>query len=224
MRTAHTQVSSEAEPGISGAPAAVEDALQVLAADGLVAFPTETVWGLAALAASVPAVARLRAFKGREAGKPLSILIAQVEHLPDLCAELSAPARRLAEAHWPGPLTLIVHSTTRLAPGVAGEGGALGLRCSPHPVAALLAHAARARGLGPVTATSLNRSGDPPARGRAEALSLLAEHPHALVLAGEAGGQPPSTVVRAVGSSLEILREGAVPPDRILDALREPIG
>ncbi len=218
------QVSGAVSSGACASSTAVEGALRLLAADGLVAFPTETVWGLAARAASVAAVERLRAFKGRDDDKPLSILVADVEHLSELCAELSAAGRRLAAEHWPGPLTLIVRCRVQLAPGVAGEGDALGLRCSSHPVAIRLAQAARARGLGPVTATSLNRSGEPPARSRAEALSLLADQPQALVLAGEAEGQAPSTVVRAIGSSLEIVRAGAVPADRILAPEREPTG
>ncbi len=188
-------------------------ALDVLAAEGLVAFPTETVWGLAARAKSHTAIDRLRAFKGREADKALSILVDSPERGVQVAAEWGEPARRLAEAFWPGPLTLIVKCGQRFAPGVVAADGSIGLRCSPHPVAASLAESVFERGLGPLTATSLNRVGDPPARNRAEAGSVCrGEIP---MVDGEAGGEPASTVVDATSSRLRVVREGAIPTDAL---------
>jgi L-threonylcarbamoyladenylate synthase len=183
-------------------------ALDVLAADGLVAFPTETVWGLAARAKSLIAIERLRAFKGREADKALSILLDSPERAADVSAEWGEPARKLAEAFWPGPLTLVVKCGLRFAPGVVAADGSIGLRCSPHPVAAALAEGALARGLGPVTATSLNRGGDPPARNRAEAGRVCRDE--IPMVDGEAGGEAASTVVDATSARLRVLREGAI--------------
>ncbi len=192
-------------------------ALDVLAADGLVAFPTETVWGLAALAESPIAVDRLRAFKGRDADKPLAVLVDRPERLPEIGVVLGAGAARLAAAFWPGPLTIVSRSVPRsgssarpLAPGVAGADGSIGIRCSPHPVAGALAAGALDRGLGPVTATSLNRSGEEPARTTDEALRVAARDPEIFVLQGEAGGAEPSTVVDATSDTLSVLREGAI--------------
>ncbi|MEN8160946.1 MAG: Sua5/YciO/YrdC/YwlC family protein, partial [Myxococcota bacterium] len=96
----------------------------------------------------------------------------------------------------------------KLAAGVAGASGAVGLRCSPHPVAAGLARLARRRGVGPLTATSLNRSGEPDCRTRADAERIAgAEIP--LVDGSDAGGEPPSSVVDATGEAV-VLREGAL--------------
>jgi L-threonylcarbamoyladenylate synthase len=192
----------------------LEAAVARLAAGGLVAYPTETVWGLGARAESAPAVERLRAWKGREAERPIALLVPDLRAAAAVGAELSPPARRLAAAYWPGPLTLVLRCRARLAPGIAGPGGAVGFRCSPHPAAGALARAAFARGLGPLTATSLNRSGEPPARTRGEAAALCAAGGDAPeLLAGpwpDAGGAPPSSVVDLSGDAPAVLREGAI--------------
>ena len=201
-----------------GGPFGIEAALDVLAQDGLVAFPTETVWGLACRAQSPVAVSRLRGFKGRDAGKPVSVLIDSPRRLEALGAEPSRAALRLVEAFWPGPLTLVVRCRQPLAPGVAGADGRVGVRCSPHPVAQALAAGAFARGLGPVTATSLNRSGEDPARERTAALRVAGADPGrpVAVTGGEAGGGAPSTVVDASGEWVAVVREGAIPAADVL--------
>ena len=200
-----------------------EAALARVAGGGLVAFPTETSWGLGADARSEAALRRLRAWKGRDAAQPISVLVSGTDDLARLGARLTPAAARLARAFWPGPLTLVVRCEAELAEGVAGPGGALGLRCSPHPVAAALAALAAARGVGPLTATSLNRSGEPDCRTRAEAAKCAAgEIP---LLDGEdAGGGPPSSVVDATGAEPVVLREGAVPRAAIAAALAEAGG
>jgi L-threonylcarbamoyladenylate synthase len=194
-----------------------EAALDRVAAGGLVGFPTETSWGLGADARSDAALARLRSVKGRDAEKPISLLVSGVEDLARLGAELTPAARRLLAAFWPGPLTLVVRCEARLAQGVAGPGGAVGLRCSPHPVAAALAALAHRRGVGPLTATSLNRSGEPACATRAEAEAFAAEL--VLVAGADAGAAPASSVVDASGDEPVVLREGAVPRAAIEAAL-----
>jgi L-threonylcarbamoyladenylate synthase len=200
------------------APLAVEAALEHVAEGGLVAFPTETSWGLGADASSETALARLRAWKGRDAAKPISILVAGRADLARLGARLSPAATRLARAFWPGPLTLVVRCEAKLADGVAGPGGAVGLRCSPHPVAAALASLAAARGVGPLTATSLNRAAAPACRTRAEAADCAGAEIR-LVAGEDAGGGPPSSVVDATGAEPVVLREGAVSRAAIAAAL-----
>ena len=217
----------------TGAGGWLEAALEWLSKDELVAFPTETVWGLAARAESPLAVERMRSWKGRAQHRPVSILVAGPESLEGLGAELGAAGRRLVRDFWPGPLTLVVRCQTELAPGVAGAAGALGIRCSSHPVAAELARAAERRGLGPLTASSFNRSGAEPARSRATARQLCSavEGTTVLMLPGEAGGLAPSTVVDvtvdvtvdvkedarldATREELRVLREGAIPASEL---------
>jgi L-threonylcarbamoyladenylate synthase len=196
-----------------------EDAIEHLARGGLVAFPTETSWGLGADARSDLAIARLHAWKGRDPAKPISVLVSGVDELAALGADASASARRLAAAFWPGPLTLVLRASAKLAGGVAGPGGAVGLRCSPHPAAAALARLARVRGIGPLTATSLNRSGEPDCTTRADAERLVGDT-MPLMEGPDAGGEPPSTVVDATGVEPRVLREGAIPCRAIVGVWR----
>jgi L-threonylcarbamoyladenylate synthase len=191
-----------------------EAALRRLAAGGLVAFPTETLWALGADATSEASVTLLRDWKGRDAAQPVSVFVEGVAALEALGAELPTAARRLAERLWPGPLTLVLRCPGRFASGVARADGAVGFRCSPHPVAAELVRRSARAGLGPLTATSLNRSGAAPARSRAEAAALCGaegQEPWLLFAAGpDAGGGAPSSVVDLTGPRPALLREGAV--------------
>jgi L-threonylcarbamoyladenylate synthase len=184
---------------------AIADAAQRIRRGGLVAYPTETVWGLAADARSERAVAALRAWKGRDAEKPMSVLVSDYGALAALGAEATPLAARLAAKFWPGPLTLVVRCAGAFAPGIASPDGAVGFRCSPHPVARALAE-----GAGVITATSFNRSGEAACRARAEA-ERCADAEVALVLGEDAQGAAPSSVVDATGVRLRVLREGAIP-------------
>jgi L-threonylcarbamoyladenylate synthase len=200
------------------APLSCEAALARVAAGELVGFPTETSWGLGADARSEAALAALRRWKGRDAEKPISLLVSGEADLARLGAKLSPAARRLARAFWPGPLTLVVRCEAPLARGIAGPKGAVGLRCSSHPVAAALAALAAQRGVGPLTATSLNRSGEPACETRAQA-NACARSELPLVEGDDAGGAPASSVVDATGDEPVVLRRGAISEAEIAAAL-----
>ena len=124
------------------------------------------------------------------------------------------------EAFWPGPLTLVLACRGRFARGIAREDGAVGVRCSSHPAALELARRFRKVGVGPLTATSLNRSGQPPACSRTEA-ELLADSAcgdaqlRVLDTSIESGGGAPSTVVDLAGKCPEVLRLGALDLDPV---------
>lgn len=198
----------------------VATAVEHLAADGLVAFPTETVWGLAARARSPIAMAALRGWKGRDVDQPISVLVADWRALPATGFDLSPPARRLMEVFWPGALTLVIPARTELAPGVARDDGAVGLRCSAHPMAAALAQASELAGLGPLTATSLNRSGEPEARDEAAARLLCNGMGGPLVIetgGDDAYGEPPTTVLDLGCDPPRILRDGAIDAAALLE-------
>lgn len=190
---------------------AIDEAVAWIRSGGLVAYPTETLWGLGADATSAAALERLRRWKGRRADAPLSILVDGPEALAGLGIELGDAGRRLAEVFWPGPLTLVLPAAGGFAPGVARADGAVGVRCSSHPRAAALARRLRREAAGPVTATSLNASGEPPARDRREAERCGRRGPDApRLLDGEAGGAPASSVVDLCGAEPRLLRSGAV--------------
>jgi len=196
----------------------IGEALRCLESDGLVGFPTETVWGLAARATSATALNRLRRWKGRPDQQPISILVPGPSVLADLGFETGPVARELMRRFWPGPLTLVMHcgAASRFGPGIVSGDGAVGLRCSPHPVAAQLSEEAYARGLGPITATSLNRSGLEPARTYRDAVAQSeVENPERVQIldpgACDAFGETPSTVLDLSGSKPRVIRSGAIP-------------
>lgn len=205
-----------------------EAAVARIRAAGLVAYPTETVYGLGADATSAEAVARLRAWKGRDDGRPISILVDAPEALDRMGLGTSPPVRRLVARFWPGPLTLVLPAAPgRFAPGIARPDGAVGVRCSPDPTAAGLARTVAAAGIGPLTATSLNRSGEPPVRDARAAAALCAQHPGPLLVApatgpvscGATSDRAPSTVVDCSDGACAVLREGAVTAAAIARAL-----
>jgi L-threonylcarbamoyladenylate synthase len=199
----------------------IADAADRIARGGLVAYPTETVWGLAADARSDAAVDRLRAFKGRGPA-PISILVADAAALEALGFRPGAAARQLAATFWPGPLTLVLPCLEPFASGIARDDGAVGVRCSSHPLARALAEQCARAGVGPLTATSCNATGEAAARTREEAhrvcdaaaVGLLAGSP-------DAGGEPESTVVDLCGARPRVLRWGGVPKSVLAPLLEE---
>ncbi len=195
---------------------ALERAVARLTQGDLVAYPTETVWGLGADARSALAIDRLRHFKGRPADKALPVLVTGLVALEKLGVSVCPLARELAEAFWPGPLTLVLPSHARLAPGVARADGGLGVRCSAHPVASELTARLERTGRGPLTATSLNRSSEPPAVSRVEAAKLCGSgigEPLLLEAGPDAGGESPSTVLDLTGPHPALVRRGPLAAD-----------
>lgn len=188
---------------------------------GLVAYPTETVWGLGADASRDAAVAALRDLKGRAEDAPISVLVDGADSLLAQGFEVGDAARRLADRFWPGPLTLVMPCARRLAPGIARADGAVGVRCSSHPTAATLARRLIEARVGPLTATSLNRSGAAPARTRVEALAVCGLEGPQLVEGEDAGAEAPSTVVDVCGARPEVLRWGALDEARLAPILEE---
>jgi tRNA threonylcarbamoyl adenosine modification protein (Sua5/YciO/YrdC/YwlC family) len=201
----------------------LEEAVAWIGGGGVLAFPTETVWGLAVDARSEAAVGALRDFKGRGGDAPISVLVTGVAALAPLGFEVAPAAQRLARDFWPGPLTLVLDCRGAFAAGVGRDDGAIGVRCSSHPLAARLAGALEKRALGPITATSCNRSGDPAARTRAEAQRVCGEDERLRVLADapDATGEVPSTVVDLTGKAPRVLRWGALSETVLAPVLAE---
>lgn len=210
-------MNNDASNSTAARPENLDDALDHLERDGLVAFPTETVWGLAARAQSVAAVANLMSFKGRAADQPVSVLIDDSERLMKLGVPESPVLRALTTAFWPGPLTIVAAAPIPdpFAPGICGPDGGVGFRCSDHPLAALLVGEAFRRGLGPLTATSFNRSGETAVENFSAAVLLASENDAPVVItlvsgALDASRLPPSTVLDIRGKTPKVLRDGAV--------------
>ena len=140
-------------------PQAIEQAADRLAAGELVAFATETVYGLGARADDDAAVAKIFAAKGRPIDHPLIVHVCDAAQAQTFAAAWPPLAARLAAAFWPGPLTLIVPRASGVAGAAAGAQDTIGLRCPAHPLAQALLHAAARRGVRGVAAPSANRFG-----------------------------------------------------------------
>jgi len=137
----------------------IEQAAAALAAGELVAFPTETVYGLGARADDDAAVAKIFAAKGRPADHPLIVHVADADAARSFASHVPPVAVRLVAAFWPGPLTIIVPRAAGVGSAAAGGQASIGLRCPSHPVARALLRAARQAGVAGIAAPSANRFG-----------------------------------------------------------------
>lgn len=171
----------------------------------VVAFPTETFYGLAVDALNEAALAKLRVLKGRAAEKTFSLLVSGRVMLASLCGEISPLAERLMEQHWPGPLTLALPARPGLPVSIVAD-GCVAARVSPHPLAhALVVAAGR-----PITATSANPAGATPPRTASEVTAYFGPSTCLILDGGVTPGGQPSTLARVRGERVEILRQGAV--------------
>jgi L-threonylcarbamoyladenylate synthase len=196
---------------LTSSPAAFEEAARIIGSAGLVAFPTETYYGLAADPFSDKALARLFALKGRPSAKPVLTLIDSMAQLPRLTQDVPALFQPLMKEFWPGPLTLIFKARPDLSSFLTGGSSTIGIRISSHPLAQ---HLASCTG-GVVTATSANHSGRPPAVSAGEVAAQF-EHGLDLILdGGKTAGGKPSTVLALEAGRPVWLREGMVAADDI---------
>ena len=163
------------------AAAVLDEAVAVLRRGGVVAYLTDTVYGLAVDALRPEAIARLYAVKGRPESKPLPVIIGALEQLTLVAATVPATAARLIEVFWPGPLTLLLPPHGRIPPALLGESDRIGVRW---PASTLSQQLAIGLG-GAITASSANPSGAPAALTAAEVMTQLAP---AVDLVLDAGG------------------------------------
>jgi L-threonylcarbamoyladenylate synthase len=185
-------------------PEEIMFAAEALRRGEVVAYPTETFYGLGVNALDELALVRLRQLKGRDAGKAISVLVSGPEMLDRLCRVVPPLARRLMAAYWPGPLTLVLPARKDLPRPLVSE-GCVAVRESPHPTALALVAAFGS----PVTATSANPAGEPPAT-TPEVVEEMFEGRCRVIHGGTTLGGFASTVARVRGGRLEILRQGAL--------------
>jgi L-threonylcarbamoyladenylate synthase len=187
----------------------------LLRGGGVVAYPTETFYGLGALARDAAALDRLARAKGRPEGKPFPLVAADLAMVLGV-ARMDAVARRLAERFWPGPLTLVLPALPGLPAPITGGTETVGIRVPGSEVARELSRAAG----GPIVSTSANVSGGAPPSSAEELDAGLVTRIDAVLDAGPTPGGLPSTVVAVDGERLSLLREGAIPFERIERAAR----
>jgi L-threonylcarbamoyladenylate synthase len=199
-------------------PNRVARAAALLRAGGLVAFPTETVYGLGALALNAAAVRRIFAAKGRPANNPIIVHIADAKDAVHAAACWPEAAARLAERFWPGPLTLVVPRGPAVPDVTTAGGPTVALRVPAHPVALALLRATGA----PIAAPSANRSGELSPTRAEHVLRGLAERIDLVLDAGPTSGGVESTVLDVTASPPRLLRPGLIGPAQ-LEAVIGPI-
>ena len=183
----------------------LDAAVHALSRGEVIVLPTDTVYGVGADAFQPDAVARLLAAKGRGKHMPPPVLIPSVATVDGLGRDVSAPARALMDAFWPGPLTVIVWAQLSLAWDLGDTHGTVALRVPDHPAAlALLTRT------GPLAVTSANRTGEPAATSVEAAQAQLG---NAVSLYLDGGDSPlgvASTIIDATGAGLSLVREGGI--------------
>lgn len=181
-------------------------ACAILRNGGVVAFPTETYYGLAVDPFNREALARLFALKGRSAAKPVLLIIENPSQLSTLVTEIPAPFAPLMEKFWPGPLTLVFPGLASLPGMLTGGLGTIGVRISSHPVARRLV---RAFG-GPITATSANLSGHPAASSSDGVREQLGAGVDMILDGGETPGGLGSTIIGCRDGGIRLFRKGVI--------------
>ena len=197
----------------------VQAAVQALRNGELVAFPTETVYGLGADASSAPAVARIYALKGRPSSHPVIVHLAEASQLRAWALEPSQQAQRLAAAFWPGPLTLVLRRAPRVLDAVTGGQDTVALRVPAHPLAQALL---RAFG-GGIAAPSANRFGRVSATTAQHVREEFGPGVSIIVDGGECAVGIESTIVDVSGVQPALLRPGGISLNALEDALGEPV-
>jgi L-threonylcarbamoyladenylate synthase len=196
-------------------PAAIAAAVDVLRRDGIVAYPTDTLYGLAVDPRRDAAVKRLFDVKARDRGSAVALIAGDVSQAQQ-AGSFSGNELALARSFWPGPLTIVVPAAAALSSGVSGDLRTVGVRVPAHAVARALADVFGWC----ITATSANLSGRPAAMTADEAAAAFGDCIDALVDAGPAPGGPPSTIVEFSEGRPVLRRSGAIAWDRVLESLQ----
>ena len=219
---------TEAKPVPFWAPAEIQGSLRRIIGHlenaGVFAYPTETVYGFGG-AADQAGVDALIGMKGRPPGKPFLLLISGSEMLAKLGLHLPTYAAHLAARHWPGPLTLVLPGGERRVPErLRGPEGGIAVRWTPHPG---LTRLLRAYGQ-PITSTSANRPGVPPAMSAGEIVEAWQDEVARGRLMGLDGGRlhpsSPSTVVDCTGRRPRVIRPGAISADILRESVPDLVG
>ncbi len=198
---------SDKTPLIIPADSGLQEAVLILKAGGIIAYPTETFYGLAADPGNQEAVKRLIKLKHRPEGKAIPLIIAELSCLKTLISgEVPYYGEKLIKSFWPGPLTLIFHASARVPQLITGKSRGIGIRISDYPLCNQLLKAAGF----PLTSTSANPAGSPPAREALQVQEYFNGDIDLIIDGGKTSGSMASTVVDIRGESPVVLREGPI--------------
>lgn len=191
-------------------PNAITSALEILLSGGLVAFPTDTVYGVGCLAFHQKAIESIYVAKDRPIEKAIPVLIGDEEDLVKVADEIPIFAMKLINRFWPGPLTLLVPKKPTLPEAISAT-NTVGVRVPDHEVARSLLRLA-----GPMAVTSANISGQESPRTAQDVFAQLGGRIAMIIDGGETPGGIPSTLVDCTGDEIQILREGPIPKEELL--------
>ena len=195
----------------------IEEIGKILKEGGLAAIPTETVYGLAANALDEEAVKNIYKAKGRPSDNPLIVHISELSQWDELVREIPESAKKLANAYWPGPLTIILKKSDKISDTVSGHLDTVDVRMPSHPIARAIIEKAGV----PLAAPSANTSGKPSPTEAKHVIDDMMGRIDAIVDSGECSVGVESTVVSLAVSPPRLLRPGGVTPEMLADVLGE---
>ena len=190
----------------------LEPCISILRKGGVIAYPTETVYGLGADVNSETGLSRIYKIKGRQSDKPVSIMISSLHQLRDLTEGIKDYVELLMNRFWPGPLTLILNARQNIHQGFRSKDNKIGIRYPDHKLSRELVQLLGS----PITSTSANLSGMQPAINAGDVVNNLGDTVDLIIDSGECSYKKPSTVVDVTGSKPTLLREGAIAFSQIL--------
>jgi L-threonylcarbamoyladenylate synthase len=188
---------------------ALENAVRVIRSGGIVAFPTDTVYGIGVYAFNPASIVKLFTIKGRDSGKAIAVLLSDLSQLPLVCTSIPDYATKLGEKFWPGALTLVLPKEPSV-PEILSPLPTIGVRIPDHTFARSLI-----RACGPLAVTSANISGQQSATTAEEIMEQLDSLVDLIIDGGKSQGGIPSTVVDCTSPTYKILRSGAINGDQI---------
>lgn len=184
----------------------IAKAAEILIKGGVIAYPTETFYGLGADASNEQAIEKIFNVKGRDFKNPISLIIGRPDDVYPLVKDVPEPAQKLMAAFWPGALTIVFSASDRVSGLLTAGSGKIGLRLSSHPVALQIAQAIKK----PLTATSANLSGAPECSDASDVIEQIGDKIGAVLDGGKTHGGKTSTLIDVTCDPPVILREGAI--------------
>jgi len=191
-------------------------AIEALRRGGIVAYPTETFYGLGVHALNPKAIGKLFAIKGRPPEKPVTLIIKNRQELKDIASVIPAKATGLMDRYWPGPLTLVLKASKKIPSLITAGTGTIGVRVSSDPVAQRLVFEFNSA----ITATSANPSGKPPAKDAASCAEYFNGNVDVVIDGGNLTAEKGSTIVDATGTEIKFIREGVILFEEIIEFLK----
>lgn len=189
----------------------INSAAAIISLGGVIAYPTETIYGLGADATNEQAIHRLFSIKGRNFNNPISVIIGNVQDVHPLVCKITAAAQKLMDAFWPGPLTIVFESADWVSPLLTANTGKIGIRLSGHDGARRIAQVTGK----PLTATSANVSGAPECANADAVIDQIGDKIEAVIDLGVSGGTVGSTIIDATSEKPIILRSGVIAREEI---------